>query len=175
VTQTGYVRLSSGYLSRSLPPLEFAYTTETVDEMVRDVERESLENLPGGIEDNAYCWVDLNGEGVSGILTEQGTSWFYKPNYSPANQCIVGGQELTSPWFGPTELVALQPSIAALNSGGQQLLDLSGDGHLDLVEFEVPTPGYYERTADGASWKPYRPFPELRFWTGGIPTCASLI
>ena len=161
VTQTGYVRLSSGYLSRSLPPLEFAYTTETVDEMVRDVERESLENLPGGIDGNGYRWVDLNGEGVSGILSEQGASWFYKPNYSPANQLTVGSLEITTPRFGPAELVARQPSIAALNGGGQQLLDLSGDGHLDLVEFEAPAPGYYERTADGASWKPYRPFPRL--------------
>ena len=27
-----------------------------------------------------YQWVDLDGEGVSGILTEQAGAWFYKPN-----------------------------------------------------------------------------------------------
>ena len=41
-----------------------------------------------------------------------------------------------------------RPSLATLNGGRQQLLDLSGDGQLDLVEFDRPTPGFYERTPE---------------------------
>ena len=110
-----------------------------------------------------YRWADLDGEGSSGILTEQAGSWFYKANLSPA---------FDSPRFGPMELVARQPSLAALNSGRQQLLDLSGSGHLALVDFEGPTPGYFERT-DDADWQPFVKFqtlpvldwrnPELKF------------
>ena len=58
------------------------------------------------------------------------------------------------------ELVARQPSLAALSSGRQQLLDLSGDGQLDLVEFDGPTPGFFERTED-ESWEPFTPFASL--------------
>ena len=70
-----------------------------------------------------YQWVDLDGEGVSGILTEQGNAWFYKPN-------LGGGR------FGPIERVAFKPSLSDLNGVEQRLMDLAGDGQLDLVRAE---------------------------------------
>ena len=163
-TQTSYSRNgASDYVSKSLPPLEFEYTVATVDETVRDIDPESLQNLPYGLDGTLYRWADLDGEGSSGILTEQAGSWFYKANLSAA---------FDSPRFAPMEWVARQPSLAALNRGGQQLLDLSGDGHLALVNFEGPTPGFSERT-DDADWQPFVRFqtlpvldwrnPELRF------------
>ena len=161
VTQTGYVRNNAtGYLSDSLPPLQCEYSEGAVDETVRDVDSESLENLPYGIDGSRYRWVDLDGEGLSGILTEQGGSWFYKPNLSPINQQTVDGEQLTLPQFGPVQPVARQPSLAALSSGRQQLMDLSGDGQLDLVEFDGPTPGFFERTEE-ADWEPFQPFQSL--------------
>ncbi len=51
-------------------------------------------------------------------------------------------------------------SLAALGSGRQQLLDLAGDGQLDLVSFAGPTPGFYERTHD-EDWEPFREFTHL--------------
>ena len=157
-TQSGYVpNPAGGYFSDSMPPLEFQYTQAEVDETVRDVDPESLKNLPYGIDGLKYRWVDLDGEGVSGILTEQGGSWFYKPNYSPANQQSIDGAQLTLPQFGPVEVVKRQPSLAALNGGAQQLMDLSGDGHIDLVEFEGPAPGFFKRT-DDANWEPFQAF-----------------
>ncbi len=161
VTQTGYVRNpAGGYFSNSLPPLQFEYTQAEIDETVRDLDSESLKNLPNGIDGSRYRWVDLDGEGVSGILSEQGGSWFYKPNLSPANQQTVDGQQLTLPRFGAVQPVARQPSLASLSSGRQQLMDLSGDGQLDLVQFDGPTPGFYERTAE-ADWEPFEPFASL--------------
>ena len=160
VTQTGYVRTGGGYISNSLPPLEFEYTQALVDETVRDVDSASLRNLPYGIDGSHYRWVDLDGEGVSGILTEQGGSWFYKPNLSPANQQSVDGNQLTLPQFGAEQLVSREPSLAALGSGQQQLLDLSGDGQLDLVQFDRPTPGFFERTED-ADWESFQSFQSL--------------
>jgi len=48
--------------------------------------------------------------------------------------------------FGPLQTVAAKPSLADLATGRQQLLDLAGDGQLDLVALAGPTTGYYERT-----------------------------
>jgi hypothetical protein len=39
----------------------------------------------------------------------------------------------------------------------QELLDLAGDGHLDLAELGGPMPGVYERTSD-RGWRPFRTF-----------------
>ncbi|HEY3824518.1 MAG TPA: SpvB/TcaC N-terminal domain-containing protein, partial [Bryobacteraceae bacterium] len=171
--QTGYtVNSAGGYFSKSLPPLEFSYTAATVDETVRDVDPESLKNLPCGLDGANYRWADLDGEGLSGILTEQAGSWFYKANLSPVNRENIDGAWYTLPRFAPVELVARQPSLAALSRRRPQLLDLSGDGHLDLVDFEGSTPGYFERTED-ANWDPFVSFgslpvldwsnPELKF------------
>jgi RHS repeat-associated protein len=172
-TQTGYVRRDTGgYLARSLPPLEFEYTDAEIDETVRDIDGASVRNLPAGLADASYRWVDLDGEGVPGILTEQGGSWYYKSNLSPSNQQSSTGTDVTLPRFGPTQRLALQPSPASLNTSRVQLMDLSGDGNLDVVAFEGPTPGYFERT-DTADWDRFRRFgsdpvldwsnPNLRF------------
>lgn len=160
-TQTGYRRNPGGsYFSKSLPPLEFVYTEATIDETVRDIDPTSLENLPYGLDGAKYQWVDLNGEGVPGILTEQAGNWFYKSNLSPANVRMENEKEVTLARFGPMNAVALQPSLVALGSGRQHLLDLAGDGHLDLVQYDGQTPGYYERTEDD-EWCPFRTFPSL--------------
>ena len=160
-TQRGYrPDGGGGYLSNSLPPLEFEYTEAVVDETVREVDRQSLENLPYGLDGSKYRWVDLDGEGLPGILTEQGTSWFYKANLSPINQQQIGGSEVTLAQFAAVEVVARQPSLAALSRGSQQLLDLFGDGRLDLVDFQSATPGFFERTLH-ASWEPFKAFESL--------------
>src|SRR5262249_24713715 len=70
--QPGSKRPADGsYLAKALPPLEFAYTEAVIDETVRDIDPESLHNLPYGLDGTHYQWVDLDGEGLSGILTEQ--------------------------------------------------------------------------------------------------------
>ncbi|HEX8354573.1 MAG TPA: toxin TcdB middle/N-terminal domain-containing protein, partial [Pyrinomonadaceae bacterium] len=57
-------------------------------------------------------------------------------------------------------MVASRPSLADLSGGRQQLLDLDGDGQLDLAAFAGPTAGFYERTRD-EDWKPFRTFASL--------------
>ena len=113
-----------------MPPLEFGYSVSPLDDLtydqlpLQDVDELSLQNLPAGIDGSSYRWVDLDGEGISGVFSEQADAWFYKPN-------LGEGQ------FGPIECVSPRPSLAALNRGRQQLLDLAGDGNLDLVEFAI--------------------------------------
>jgi RHS repeat-associated protein len=160
-TQSGYVRnTTGGYDSNSLPPVEFTYTQAVIDQTVRDIDPGSLRNLPYGLDGSKYRWVDLDGEGVSGFLTEQDSSWYYKANLTPANVQVVNGQPLTVPRFAGLETVASKPSLAAINAGRQQLIDLSGDGRLDLVQYDGTAPGYFERTED-FTWKPFVPFQAL--------------
>jgi RHS repeat-associated protein len=145
ITPSGYVRKEDGmYLKKSLPPLEFEYSKATINEEIQVVDAESLENLPSGLDGMRYQWVDLDGEGISGPLIEQADAWFYKPNKG-------GGK------FGPLQLLADKPSLADLNSGRQQLMDLAGDGQLDLVELSGLVPGFYERTKD-QRWQMFIPF-----------------
>ena len=148
VSRSGYKRDGEGgYIRKSFPPLDFEYSKPEISGAIGEVDAESLENLPQGLDNRLYRWVDLDGEGISGILTEQGGAWYYKPN-------LGGGR------FGPMQVVARKPSLAAVSEGRQQFLDLTGDGRLDLVEFEGPVPGFYERTADG-NWESLRPFTSL--------------
>lgn len=159
VTQSGFVRDNTRpvverdgvryvtYLKKSMPPLEFEYTKASIQDDIRELDPVSLENIPVGLDGKEYRWVDLDGEGVSGILTEQAGAWFYKPN--------VGGGR-----FGPLQRVASMPSLASLGGGRQQLLDLAGDGQLDLAQFAEPLPGFYERAED-ESWAPFRTFRNL--------------
>ena len=145
VTQSGYVRRDDGtYLKKSLPPLEFEYTKATVQEEVREIDAESLENLPVGLDGSQYQWIDLDGEGVTGILSEQGGGWFYKPNLGDAH-------------FGRLQTLRTLPA-----SSGQkhQFLDLAGDGQLDVVQFSGAVSGFYERTPDG-EWDSFTSFSSL--------------
>ena len=106
-----------------------------------------MENLPYGVDGSHYRWVDLDGEGIAGILTEQAGTWFYKRN---------GGNGT----FLPTETLHMQPSLANLRSGRQQLLDFAGMGRISLAQFAGTVPGFYERTSNDG-WEPFRAFSSL--------------
>ncbi len=154
VTQAGYApHRAGGLLHRTLPPLEFTYAVSPLEDpgaaafRVERVTRPKAVNLPEGVDGSRYRWVDLDGEGISGVLSEHGRDWYYQANRG-------GGR------FDAARPVTPQPSLAALNGGRQQLLDVAGDGRLQLVDFGAPAGGYYERTAD-RGWKPFRAFDVL--------------
>ncbi|MBA3968272.1 MAG: toxin, partial [Nitrospirales bacterium] len=58
VSQSGYKRQGSGYLKKSLPPVEFQYTQPDIDDTIHNVDTESLKNLPDGLDGARYQWVD---------------------------------------------------------------------------------------------------------------------
>jgi RHS repeat-associated protein len=148
--QSGYTRESEGrYLKKSMPALDLSYSTSPLEDQSFDRNAElkiaQAQNLPEGIDGSNYRWLDLDGIGISGVLSEQGIGWYYKRNLGKGR-------------FGAAELVKTKPSLGALASGQQQLLDIAGDGNLDLVEFESGQAGFYERTAEGGGWDPFRTF-----------------
>lgn len=155
VTQNGYRRNNGGFDRSGLPPVEFQYTEPTVQEAVEEVDSQSLENLPTGLDGSDYRWTDLHGEGIPGILTEQAGAWFYKRNLSPIPDRRPDGSEFVRAKFAPLEAVALKPNMAL--SGGADFMDLAGDGQPDVVVMEGPTPGLYEHD-EAEGWQSFRPF-----------------
>lgn len=148
VTHRGYIRdgTTGEYAAASLPAVEFEYTDRSLNLRVEDIDRESLRNLPYGIDGSRYQWVDLDSEGIAGVLSEEGASWSYKRNLGNAR-------------LGPSERVSPLPAIANLAGGGQQLLDLAGDGRNYLVQFGGDLTGYQMR--DRGGWGPFTPFAAL--------------
>lgn len=161
VIQNGYQRTSDGsYLKKSLPPLEFNYSEATIDNQIREVDTESLENLPVGIDGGSYRWVDLDGEGISGILTEQANAWFYKRNLSPISIAEENGVPRNVARFAPLELIGRKPALAAPGTSNWQFQDLAGDGCPDLVSFQGPIAGFFEVNEEGL-WDNFVPFRDL--------------
>jgi len=146
ITQAGYVRNASTglYQKAVVPALEFGYSQAVIDPEVQFINAEGLENLPVGLESAKYQWVDLKSEGISGILAETPQAWFYKSNLGNAN-------------FAAMELVGSKPSLSEVQSAGQQIMDLAGDGDKCLVQFSEPLAGYCERQENGR-WGPFTAF-----------------
>ncbi len=149
VTQAGYLHepRTGGYERATLPPLELGYTERRVHDEVKPLEPGALEGIPGGVDGAAARWVDLDSEGIAGVLVAEDRGWYYKAN--------LGGGHLA-----PPALLRSLPVPDALAAGVQQLTDLAGEGRLDLVQYMPPVAGYFERTDEG-SWMPFIPFRSL--------------
>jgi RHS repeat-associated protein len=151
ITESGYRRQGAGYLKKSFPPVELDYSRPQIQQDVQTLDDESQANLPEGIGGARTHWVDLDGEGLSGMLSNADGALTYKRNLSPLS---------ASASFGPLETIRSAPSRGPFEQG-QQLLDLSGAGKLDIAAFGPPLPGFFERSKDGNGWLPFRPFRAL--------------
>ncbi len=148
-TQTGYLRNPDGvtYQRAELPTLQLGYARATVHDRLQTVEPDSLAGIRGGIEGTGAQWADLDGEGIAGVLIPTERAWYYKPNLGEGR-------------LAPPSLLRSLPSPAELGEGGQQLTDLDGDGHLELVSYTPPLAGFFPRTAEDG-WAPFRALPNL--------------
>ncbi|MEU7903555.1 SpvB/TcaC N-terminal domain-containing protein [Actinoplanes sp. NPDC049118] len=146
VTQARFRRDGAGYRRRALPPVEMTYSQASVQHRVRTVAADQLGSLPQGLDGRTFRWLDLNGEGIPGAFTEQGTGWYYLPNLSGATDGEVR--------FGRLEAVPARPNHTL---AAAQLMDLGGDGRLDLAMLGGPAAGVYEHDEDDG-WRPFRAF-----------------
>ncbi|MGB3653213.1 MAG: toxin TcdB middle/N-terminal domain-containing protein, partial [Rivularia sp. (in: cyanobacteria)] len=149
VIPSGYVRKGDGtYSKKSLPPLTMEYRHLHWNTEIRQVSQNELENLPEGLGGN-YQWVDLYGEGISGLLAEQGNGWYYKDNFGDTDD----DGELR---FGSTRPVAPKPSFTGLGSA-ITVADLDADGLKEIVTQSGSTQGYFGMGTDG-KWQPFVSF-----------------
>ena len=135
------------YVARQLPPVIFRYSEPRVGGVAQAIASSELENLPVGTQGPGYRWIDLDGEGLSGVLAETPGAWYYKRGLGDGR-------------FGPAREVARLPALASAASGRHQFIDLAGSGAIDVVDFSGPAPGFHERDADDG-WKRHVPFASL--------------
>ncbi|MCY1056207.1 SpvB/TcaC N-terminal domain-containing protein [Nannocystis sp. SCPEA4] len=143
----GYVYSSGAYSDKAYPPVEFNYSAAEIDPALRLVDADTLKDVPGALG-GRFELIDLDGEGLPGLLSEQAGHWYYKRNEGEGT-------------FGALRSLPSLPSNARL--GSQRLLDLDGDGALSLASFSGPAPGFYERPlptcgAAAPDWQQFRSF-----------------
>jgi RHS repeat-associated protein len=162
VTQAGYgpdpLTPSGPFQRKTLPPLELGYTQLAAPQVHRLDDR-SLDLLPATPRGRPPLFVDLDGEGLTGVLAEEPPAWIYSRN--------AGGR------FDARETVHSLPASDRLESGAT-LLPLAGDGKQSLVRLGHAPFGSQERDLDRPSgWGAFHPFrhaptfdtadPNLRF------------
>ncbi|WP_437793358.1 SpvB/TcaC N-terminal domain-containing protein [Sorangium sp. So ce693] len=138
--QAGYIRhpQTQAYSREALPAIALTYSEPVIHREVKSLDPESLRDLPGGTMGSGRRWVDLDGEALPGVLIEEGEALYYKQN--------LGGGLLS----------AARPLQSRPAVSGGQLLDIDGDGRKEMVVFERPVAGYFDRT--DAGWAAFRPF-----------------
>lgn len=127
----------------SLPPLEFGWQEFTPPGSTAWQQRDDMQNLNAW---QPYQMVDLNGEGLAGILYQDNGAWWYRP---PIRQADAGPDDVS--WDKPVPLA----TIPALSEGGM-LADLDGDGYMEWMVSSAGIAGYYGRTA-GRDWLNFTP------------------
>jgi RHS repeat-associated protein len=142
-TARGYIKKADGsYSSKSLPSTEFNYQQHDWSTEVQDITTEELTHAPAGLDQN-YQFADLFNEGLSGMLTEQATGWYYKHNQGK-------GQ------FENATLISPKPSFTGLGKA-LQIADLNADGHKQIVSMGSQPSGYFELD-DQDQWQPFQNF-----------------
>jgi RHS repeat-associated protein len=144
------------YDVKSMPPLEFGYTEAAIAPEVHLVQDDDLENLPQGLDIANGGFIDLDGDGMAGVLIEHDGAWYYKRNHGP-DRTLPDDERRAR--FGPLEIVPRVPSAGQLTPL-RRLVDVNGDGRPGLVDFEPALAGTVERSADGG-WEPWTPFASL--------------
>jgi Salmonella virulence plasmid 65kDa B protein len=144
VERKGYFKLESGEYAPGddgiLPPLSFDYSRPNLHRIPTTFSSESMFGLEAGVSGGHERWVDLNGEGIPGVLWSTDRGWYYKEN--------KGEADLSAP-----RRLANLPSSSELG-GELQLIDLGGDGQLDLARFTSPMAGYWTR-GERDEWLPF--------------------
>jgi hypothetical protein len=140
-TIVGYSWAGTTYARQELPSVTLGYTAAVLQRAIATIPRQELRDLEPTQLNKTAQWVDLDGEGLPGVLTQRRGAHHYKPNR--------GGAQL-----GPGRLLDSAPNLPA---GGAQLMDLDGGGDLAMVRLDPRGGGYQERTRSG-----WGPFPHLR-------------
>ncbi len=106
-----------------------------------------LPPTPGINEAPFYQLVDLYGEGLPGVLYQQGKDWRYRAPIRGSN----GDDAIDySDW-------ASVPQVPALQDGTQMLTDLTGDGRLDWAVIQPGLNGFFTLASDH-TWQTFTPF-----------------
>lgn len=146
-----------GYLSQCLPSATFRYNRipELENLPLQSMDASSILNLPGT---NGWHgkWVDLDGEGIPGILVfRSGNAWYYH-----RNECS-GTPPASEKAFASPFLLSRVPN-QRLDIKKSMFEDLDRNGRLYLVNLDSSRGdcGYFSRSEDG-NWNQFVPFKNM--------------
>jgi RHS repeat-associated protein len=130
------------YESESVPAATFTYSTPRHSANIRHIKAAQTTGTPSGLNDE-YRFIDLDGESLSGILSEQGEDWYYRRNLGNGN-------------FEPAHAIRRPSGFAKLAVSGQ-VAALENDGVTALYSYGA-SGGYTERLPNG-TWDEFVAFP----------------
>ncbi|MBC8070998.1 MAG: toxin [Deltaproteobacteria bacterium] len=122
--------VTNGYVAAEMPALELAYTSAQLQPQIRQLDPEATD-LPLGVDGRGFRFADIDGEGLPGIAAEIGGTLRYKRPEGEGRYGVLSPRRE-------------QVTTAKLGAGAQ-LVDVDGDGRLELATNE----GYYLRKAGG--------------------------
>lgn len=137
--EEGHRRVGGDFVRSAMPAMQFEYSTAQPDATIHSADLSA--GFGHGVDGSTHQWVDLDGDGMPGVLSFDSGSWSYHNNY--------GGGRL-----GSGDPIPTRP--ATVDRGGALLTDLAGDGQLDVVTLADPAPHLYERDGSGG-WTSMRP------------------
>lgn len=139
-----YDLLDGVMVSDDTPAVDFGYSTCEPDNRIRNLGKDFQTGTPTGLNP-PYHFIDLDGDGVAGLLYEQANAWYYRLNQ---------GQGRFDPPFGisrPTGWTSL--------AAGAQVMRLENDGQSYLVDYGS-TPGFAAREGN-SKWAPFTAFSNI--------------
>ncbi|EPS41108.1 hypothetical protein H072_4973 [Dactylellina haptotyla CBS 200.50] len=145
VQATGY---SADGNSQTMPPSEFQYTDRPTRQKLRKSRFEPFDetssaNLAGMLA-AGYEWVDIDGDGLSGLLACLEGSFYYKKLSIEDNKPILK----------PITQLDSIPNIT-----GGVFTDINGDGQAEYVLDTAMQPGFYPRTSkNNERFDNFKPF-----------------
>ncbi|CAM3456849.1 B component of insecticidal toxin complex (Tc) [Xenorhabdus nematophila ATCC 19061] len=137
---------------KCLPPTTIDYTPFTLKTGAGNWHSMTL---PDSLGLASYHLIDLYGEGLSGLLYQEGAGWYYRP---PMRD-LSPGAESDAVVFGDWEAL---PTIPSMQQGTNvSLLDINGDGRLEWLIIQPDGPaGYYILQAN-RTWSAFTPLTQL--------------
>lgn len=142
VTHKRYKLEDGQYSSDVFPSVEFEYTEAKPENKIHIMDPQNVVGSPQGLSEN-YRFIDLDGEALSGVLSDQAGNWYYRRNQGGGN-------------FDPPEAINRPSGWTSLDQGGQ-ITTLENDGVPYLVNYGSLA-GYAERLPDEKSWDDFVAF-----------------
>lgn len=147
ITQSGYewVQASGDYKMAELPPVTLQYTPFTPGTPLGFRKMVADHDLPIPGDFSQFQLVDLYREGLPGIL------------YSTGNAHLYWEPEGNGRYAFPQTPSAF-PNDNNFDNPGYALIDIDGNGGLELVVQDGPRQGYYQYNTWTQSWETFVPF-----------------
>lgn len=149
-------------LDSALPPVHFEYS------LIRDpVLRPAADvtgPLPRGTDSSWARWIDLNGEGLPGLLWEGAAAWYYRANLSgsaPPASARDREPEVAQVELAPPAQLPNVPQAARAGPGAYLLSDVDADGRVDLVATGDRDVGFWARDGGGNGWGNFHAFRQV--------------